>query len=101
MSNGGTLTQRIEHAIADKGLSIGDAWNLLGEALEYIERLEQRAPDRADVDQRWVAGTDAREVWRLLQEYRRRSVDAAGSREQSDVDGWLQEQLRPMMKEPA
>jgi hypothetical protein len=35
-----TLTQRIERAIADKGLGIGDAWNLLGEALEYIERLE-------------------------------------------------------------
>jgi hypothetical protein len=35
-----TLTQRLERAVADKGLSIGDAWNLLSEALEYIERLE-------------------------------------------------------------
>jgi hypothetical protein len=32
----GTLTQRIERAVNDKGLSIGDAWNLLSEALEYI-----------------------------------------------------------------
>lgn len=35
-----TLTQRLERAVNDKGLSIGDAWNLLSEALEYIERLE-------------------------------------------------------------
>jgi hypothetical protein len=32
----GTLKERLERAVADKGLSIGDAWNLLSEALEYI-----------------------------------------------------------------
>lgn len=39
----GTLKERLERAVADKGLSIGDAWNLLSEALEHIERLEADA----------------------------------------------------------
>jgi hypothetical protein len=40
----GTLTQRLERAVNDKGLSIGDAWNLLSEALEYITA-QQRTID--------------------------------------------------------
>lgn len=39
----GTLKERLGRAVANKGLSIGDAWNLLSEALEYIERMEAAA----------------------------------------------------------
>lgn len=39
----GTLKERLERAVADKGLSIGDAWSLLSEALDRIERLEADA----------------------------------------------------------
>jgi hypothetical protein len=55
-----TLTQRIEHAIADKGLGIGDAWNLLGEALEYITA-QQRTIE--------LQGNEVRSLVHIAQRY--------------------------------